>query len=177
MNLRRLLSRLMALVVFSCLTVLLAASLHASAGAPLALASSPTITPDTVEKLVYPGESVNIAMTVTTPEIAPKPDIYFLADTTSSMTEAIATAKANAAAVLATIDAQTSDPRYGAGDYKDFPADADSPSPYAFNNAAPLPGSDDNGTASRAAIAAWDANGGGDLPEGQFYLEFRVQLG
>ena len=127
-----------------------------------AVAAAPGITPDAVERLIYPGESAVVDKTVTTPEIPPKPDIYFLADTTGSMGGAIANVKANAAAVLAAVGAATTEPQFGAGDYKDFPYD-----PYAFQNAAPI--ADDGGAGALAAIAGWSASGGYDGSEGQFF--------
>jgi hypothetical protein len=132
-------------------------------GATVSMAAAdPGITPDTVERLIYPGESAVVDKTVTTPEIPPKPDIYFLADTTGSMEGAIANVQANAAAILAAVGGVTTDPQFGAGDYKDFPSD-----PYAFNNAAPI--ANDGGAGALAAIGAWAAGGGGDGPEGQFF--------
>ena len=127
-----------------------------------AAAADPGIMPTTVERLIFPGASAVVAKTVTTPEILPKPDIYFLADTTGSMDPAIANVKTNAAAILATISAATTEPQFGAGDYKDFPHDL-----YAFNNAAHI--ADDGGAGALAAIGGWSASGGGDGSEGQFF--------
>ncbi len=123
-------------------------------------AADPGITPSTVVELIYPGESINVNKTVTTPAIPPTPDIYFLADTTGSMGPAIANVQANAATILAAVGGPTT--AFGAGDYKDFLGD-----PYAFNNAVSL--AVDGGAAASAAIAAWGASGGGDGSEGQFY--------
>jgi len=122
------------------------------------------VDPAIVTETVAPGASIEVEKTVHTPEIPPKPDIYFLADTTGSMDPVIAAVQADAAAVLASVAAGATDERFGAGDYKDFPFDA-----YAFNNAAPIPGGDDGGAAALAAIGAWAAAGGSDGSEGQFY--------
>lgn len=134
--------------------------------------AAPGISPSSVEALIFPGESADINKTVTTPEIPPKPDIYFLADSTGSMGPAIANVQANAGAVLGTIAIQTNDPRFGAGDYKDFPFDG-----YAFNNGASIPGADDGGAAALAAIGAWSASGGSDGSEGQFYALDQIANG
>src|SRR3990172_12128190 len=88
------------------------------------------VEPADVEDTLAPGGSIEVDKTVHTPEIPPKPDIYFLADTTGSMDPVIAAVQADAAAVLASVAAGATDERFGAGDYKDFPFDA-----YAFNNA------------------------------------------
>jgi hypothetical protein len=126
-----------------------------------------------------PGSSFTQTKTITTPEILPKPDVYFLADTTGSMGPALANVKTNASSILDRVKAEASEPRFGAGDYKDFrscgsgetaPCFADG---YAFNNAAPIPASDDDGAAALAAIggdtSGWQAGGGLDDPEGQLY--------
>jgi hypothetical protein len=145
------------------------AAILMSLTAGVALAD-PGIDPNTVERLIFPGESSVVGKAVTTPAIPPTPDIYFLADTTGSMGSAIANVKANAAAVLADIASQTTDPLFGAGDYKDFPYDS-----YAFLNAAPI--TNDGGAAALAAIAGWAASGGFDGSEGQFYALDRIADG
>jgi hypothetical protein len=127
------------------------------------------VDPASVELTLAPGESEDVAKTVHTPQVLPTPDIYFLADSTGSMGPVIASVQADAAAVLAAVDGLANDPRYGAGDYKDFPSDS-----YAFNNGASIPASDDDGAAALAAIMAWSAIGGGDGPEGQFHALHRL---
>jgi hypothetical protein len=131
------------------------------------------VQPPSVLASLAPGASLDVAKTVHTPEILPTPDIYFLADSTGSMDEAIANVQANAAAVLSAVDGLANDPRYGAGDYKDFqsPTQFD---PYAFRNGAPIPAVDDDGAAALAAIGAWSADGGVDGPEGQFHALHRL---
>ena len=130
------------------------------------------VDPDSVEVTLAPGASTDVAKTVHTPEILPTPDIYFLADSTGSMGDVIANVQADASSVLAAVDLLASDPRYGAGDYKDF----QNPQidPYAFNNGAAIPALDDNGAAALAAIGAWSAGGGGDGPAGQIYALHRL---
>jgi len=135
------------------------------------------LAPSSVEAILFPGESLEVGKCVETPEIPPKPDIYFLTDSTGSMGPVIAAIQGDADAILAAVDASTTDPRYGAGDYKDFPPNASPPSPYAFNNAAPIPAADDDGAAALAAIGAWAAGGGGDGPEGQFYAQDQIASG
>jgi hypothetical protein len=123
-----------------------------------------------------PGGGVTQTKTITTPEILPTPDIYFLADTTGSMGPALENVQANASDILDTVKAEAADPRFGAGDYKDFRScfEGESPPPcfsgaYAFSNPASIPESDDGGTAALGAIAGWSATGGGDQPEGQLF--------
>lgn len=128
-------------------------------------ATTPGVTPTTFTNTLKPGDHATVSKTVTVPTVLPKPDIYFLADTTGSMGSAIANVKANAADILNQIRAATSDSRYGAGEYKDF----DSGDPFAYHNDAAIPGSDDGGAAALAAINAWSASGGGDTPEANLY--------
>jgi len=132
------------------------------------------VVPDSVEVTLAPGTSTDVAKTVHTPEILPTPDIYFLADSTGSMDDVIANVQADAAAILAEVDLLANDPRYGAGDYKDF--QDPQVDPYAFQNGASIPAVDDNGTAALAAIAAWSASGGGDGSEGQFFALHRLAV-
>ncbi|MEV4643171.1 hypothetical protein AB0J80_38125 [Actinoplanes sp. NPDC049548] len=122
------------------------------------------VTPATVTVSLKPGEHHTVTKTVTTPRILPKPDVYFLADTTGSMTPVLADVRSNAAAILSAVDAGASDPRYGAGQYKDFPRSA-----FAYRNDAAIPAADDNGAAAQAAIAAWTASGGDDAPEANLF--------
>lgn len=127
-------------------------------------AQAASVTPSEVSETLEPGDSVTIEKTVQTDDVPAKPDVYFLADTTGSMFSVIDQVQTDAAAVLADIDSQTTDPRYGAGDYKDFPHD-----PYAFRNEAAILATDDDGAAALTAIGDWAAGGGADGSEGQLY--------
>ena len=148
------------------LAVALAGGLTLLAPASAALAAD-GVSPATVTASLKPGESVKVTKTVTTPKILPKPDIYFLADTTGSMSPVLANVRTNATSILSAVDAGASDPRYGAGQYKDFQSQQSDP--FAFRNDASIPAADDNGGAATAAINSWVASGGGDLPEANLY--------
>ena len=105
-----------------------------------------SITPATND-LLAPGQSAMFTNSVTPPVIPPKPDVYFLLDSTGSETGLIGTLKCSSVAILNTVSQSTTSARFGAGDYKDFPYD-----PYVFKNAAPIPASDDGGQAALDAI-------------------------
>jgi hypothetical protein len=136
--------------------------------APWAAAlADPGVEPKVKDVSLAPGESTKVLKTVHTPAIVPTPDIYFLADTTGSMGGVLANVKANAASILSQVDGVASDPRYGAGDYKDFPVTASSP--YAYKNGASIPAADDDGAAALAAINAWSAGFGSDGPEANLF--------
>jgi hypothetical protein len=131
--------------------------------------AQPGVEPKTVSSdLQFPGDVLTIDKTVTTPPIPPKPDVYFLADSTGSMGGAIANVKTNASTILTTVAAQTTDPQFGAGNYKDFPYDA-----YAFSNDASI------GDAAPAllAINAWSHSGGYDGSEAQLYALDQIAAG
>lgn len=123
------------------------------------------VDPAHVQEELAPGATLVVTKTVTTPEIPPLPDIYFLADTTGSMGDVIANVQANASAILTAISTAEPTAAFGAGDYKDFPYD-----PYAFQNQAPIDGI----PAALAAIGAWSAGGGVDGPEGWLYALYKL---
>ena len=117
--------RLFSVVAMALVLPLLAAVLGLFAGRDvvptLADGTHPGLTPALVEDTIVPGDSADIEKTVNTPEIPPKPDIFFLFDTTGSMDGDIATVQAKLAEIIATVGAQTTDPQYGVAKYEDFP--------------------------------------------------------
>jgi len=130
--------------------------------------AGPGVEPKEVNVSLAPGEHTTVDKVVHTPPIVPKPDIYFLADTTGSMGPAIANVQSNAASIISGVSSGgANDPRYGAGDYKDFPVP--SSSPYAYQNDASIPAADDGGAAATAAINAWSAAGGSDGSEANLF--------
>lgn len=135
----------------------------ATAGAGPA-AGAITIQPDTNVLTLDPGQTIDETITVTVPkDAAPgKADVYFLADTTASMTSVLNAVQAGANNVLASLGGLGVDIAFGVGNYKDF-ASGD---PYAFQHQlAPAT----TPAAAAAAIGAWSASGGGDGPEGQLF--------
>jgi hypothetical protein len=130
--------------------------------------AAPGVDPQTVDVTLDSGKSINVAKTVHTSPIPPKVDVYFLSDTTGSMSPAIANVQANASTILSTVSGGSADAAFGAGDYKDFPFD-----PYAFKNAAPI----GTAVAANAAINAWSAAGGADGPEGQLFAFHKLATG
>lgn len=133
---------------------------------PVAQCAEHPIAPSSVEATLFPGESLEVEKCVEVPLIPPKPDIYFLADTTGSMGPVISAVQSDIASVMSTISTLDPTAEFGAGNYKDFPYDA-----YAFSNDAPAAPDDGLGGNPDAsdAIAAWTAGGGVDGPEGQLF--------
>jgi hypothetical protein len=68
-----------------------------------------------VETTLLPGSSILVSKTVQVPEVPPKADIYFLADTTGSMGTVIDAVQADASTVLDSIRATVPDAEFGAG--------------------------------------------------------------
>ena len=128
-------------------------------GTSLAAAhGGPALTPATVDAVLFPGASTDIAKTVHTPAIPPKPDICFLADTTGSMGTALANVKANATSIMNTVLASSPDAQFCAAQYRDV---GDTP---VFRVDKTVTGVVAD---VQTAINAWAAGGGGDTPEAQ----------
>jgi hypothetical protein len=108
-------------------------------------------------------DRITETVTVTIPKSAAvsKADIYFLADTTGSMSTILAAVQAGASNILTALNGTGLDLAYGVGNYKDFPSD-----PYAFT---PQQSVTTVLASVQAAINAWTASGGGDGDEGQFF--------
>jgi len=119
-----------------------------------------SLSPTSVERTVRPGDAVDISKTVNTPTIPPRPDICFLADTTGSMTGAIANVRANATTIMAQVAAVQPDAQFCAGEYKD------TGSVFVFR----LNQNITSNTADvQTGINQWSAGGGGDFPEADLY--------
>lgn len=126
-----------------------------------------TINPASNVLTLNPTDTLDETITVTIPKNAgpPRADVYFLADTTASMGGILGAVQAGANNILTALNGLGVDIVYGVGNYKDF-AQGD---PYGFQHQV----SPTNGVATvAAAITAWSATGGGDIPEaGLFALD------
>jgi hypothetical protein len=130
---------------------------------PAAPAGAITISPSENHLLLNQGDTYDETVVVTIPPDAgvPKADVYFLADTTGSMTEILSAVQAGANNILSALNAIGLDLMFGAGNYKDFPRD-----PFAFHHQVNPTNVAANVT---SAINAWTASGGGDTAEGQLF--------
>ena len=127
--------------------------------------ASVTINPNVNVLQLAPGEVFSEDITVTTPKTAdPLFDVYFLADTTGSMSSILNAVKAGAANIMTTLQSSYPTMAFGVGNYKDFPKDQHTA--YCFQNQQAL---SVNTALSQTAINAWSASGGGDSPEGQLF--------
>jgi len=131
-----------------------------------------TISPTENDLTLSPGDTHGPeVITVFIPRNAasPKVDVYFLADTTGSMSPILEALKASARDILAALTLRVGDVAFGVGSYKDFPG-------VAFeHHLAPTTTLDAAGTmAVETAIDSWSASGGGDTPEGQLFALDRI---
>ena len=120
----------------------------------------PGVTPATVSATLLPGQSNVQAKSVETPPIPPRPDIFFLADSTLSMAGAIANVRTNAASIMNQVLAAQPQAQFAVGEYKDV-GDV---FVYRLNQAITA-----NTAAVQAGINQWVASGGGDIPEAQLF--------
>jgi len=134
-----------------------------------AAASAQTVTwqPDLPAVKLAPGDTKQIVATVCLPGQVSKADIYILADTTTSMTPVLDSVKANAVVLVdALVNSPGVDLKVGVGNYRDFPFDA---KPFD-NQVSPTK----DAGALVAAINTWQAGGGGDGSEAQFYALYQI---
>jgi len=133
------------------------------------LANDLVVNPPAVDETMAPTYSVDIAKTVQTPEIPPRPDIIFLADTTGSMGPAISNVQANALGIMTSVESGTSGtPYFAAAEYRD-----EGDTPLFLVNI----GLTSDQTAVNAAIGTWSAGGGGDVPECQLNALYQLATG
>ena len=122
-----------------------------------------TIEPQVNDLVLKKGDAHNEVITVNVPGSAgvSKVDVYFLADTTGSMTSIINQVRIGASTILNALSGLGLNMAFGVGNYRDFPHD-----PYAFKHQL-------NPTTVKAdaqsAINSWIANMGGDQPEAQLF--------
>jgi hypothetical protein len=131
------------------------------------------VSPPTNDFTLSKDQTLAEVVKVTIPKsgVVPKVDAYFLADTTSSMKDAIAAVQSGISDVLTQIQSLGADVQFGVGEYKDFPAPDPGRHPYAFAHQCSLSA---NITQVKAAVDAWTVTPGQDVPENQFYALDRV---
>ena len=131
---------------------------HAPAAPPV------TVEPSSNVLTLKPDRIFDETITVTIPKYAGlgRVDVYFLADTTGSMRGILGAVQAGVNNILAALAGLPQDIAFGVGNYKDF-AQGD---PYGFQHQV----SPTSVTSTViAAINAWVASGGGDIPEASLF--------
>jgi ribosomal protein L35AE/L33A len=94
------------------------ATIGVSSAAPGA-APGGGIDPGTVELTLGPGQSASVAKRVTTPAVAPKPDIVILGDTTGSMDPVIANVRNNIGNIMDRVRESQPEAQFAITAYKD----------------------------------------------------------
>lgn len=131
-----------------------------------------TIEPRTNDLVLNRCQTLTETITVTVPPsgVAPKADVYLLADTTGSMSGVLSAVAAAANAILSDPAFAPFDVAWGVGNYRDFPVDGVRNS-YAFQHQlSPTTVVADAVT----AIGTWAADEGSDIPEGQLFAFDRL---
>jgi len=146
-------------VLRAIMCVLLVAAGLAAISGPASAAES--ISPASVEALLYPGDSLDVAKTVGTNEIPPKVDVCLLEDETGSFSDDIANLKnpATIAAIFNGVRAESPDSQFAVAGFRDF-GDA-----WVYRL---LSGMSPNFANWAAGVNSLTAAGGGDLPEAQY---------
>ena len=133
---------------------------HAAAG----------VDPASVTLTLGPGQSSTVNKVVHTPVVPPNPDIVLLADTTGSMAAPIGNVRANAASVVADVQAAQPTAQFAVAEYRD--ASFDGPAAFRVDQ-----GLTADPTAVQNGINAWSAGGGGDIPEDYLNALFQLSAG
>jgi hypothetical protein len=120
------------------------------------------------------GFRETITVTIPAQPIAQKVDVYFLADNTGSMQPAIDNVKAGASTIMTTLAGLVPDIQFGVGNYRDFKDSIFPPTLPAFHNQLSITANQANVS---AAINAWFALEGGDIPEASLYGLHEVATG
>lgn len=138
----------------------------------------PTVTSVTTsQNLASPGGTLNFTNTVTPPK-NPDGDILFLADTTGSMTDALANVRDSVTnsdtGIVATIRAEQSTAQFGVASYKDFDPPTGCTSAYVYrleqaitSDISLVVGHSANTDGPATGVNAWEPSGGCDTPEAQ----------
>ncbi|MFP6664271.1 MAG: hypothetical protein VCC00_08740 [Deltaproteobacteria bacterium] len=139
------------------------------------------ITPATYSDDLQAGEVVVVPATVEIDSGAPAVslvDVFFLTDNTGSMNDFIDAVKDNVDIILDTISGATSDPRFtgidvafGVGNYVGDPGVEGTAVTTAYELQQPIT---TDLAATKAAVNAWTASGGGDYPEANFFALHQV---
>jgi Calx-beta domain/von Willebrand factor type A domain len=95
------------------------ATVSVTAPAPQAAAAVAGVDPARAELTLAPGATGSVAANVTTPAVAPNPDIVFLADTTGSMDPALANVRNRLPSIIDEVRAAQPTARFGAAEYKE----------------------------------------------------------
>lgn len=135
-----------------------------AAAAPAAWAQS--ISPSSYSATINVGQTITIDKTITLAASgATKVDVVFLADNTGSMGGTVSKAQSGATAIMNGLTSGA-DYNFGVARYYGDPSEFGETPATAFNYLTPLTSSV---PAAQTGINAWEANGGGDYPEANYF--------
>jgi hypothetical protein len=124
------------------------------------------IQPRTVDATIFPGGSVEIEKTVTTPELPPVVDICLLEDETASFFDDIGNLNTAAPGLYDAIVAASPDAQFAVAGFRDYPQDPfGEPNDWVYRLVSTM---NPAKPAWLAGVAALTAGGGNDLPEAQY---------
>lgn len=126
----------------------------------------PGLTPDSVDVVVFPGQSVDVEKTVHTPEIPPSVDVCLLEDETGSFGDDIGNLKTAAGGIHDTVVAGSPNAQFAVAGFRDY---AVSPHGSGGDWVYRLLSSMNAAKANwLAGVGALSAGGGADGPEAQY---------
>jgi len=124
------------------------------------------LTPSTVQALIYPGQSVGIPKTVTTPAIPPKLDVCFLQDETGSFADDIGNLNAAAPGIYDAITAAAPNSQFAVAGFRDYPFNVyGNPGDWVYRLISSM---NPNKTNWVNGVGQLTASGGNDTPEAQY---------
>ncbi len=135
-----------------------------------AIAQAAVITPSSFEATIGIGETVTVDKTITLDASgASLVDVFFLADNTGSMGGVLNSIKSNATTILDGLLAGVSDVQFGVGNYYRDPIAEFAPTTGRNGGYNLLQAITGNKTLVTNSINSWEAFGGGDFPEANFF--------
>jgi hypothetical protein len=125
-----------------------------------------TISPSSYSASIAVGGTATVSKVVTITQTLTAPlDVMFLTDTTGSMGASIGAIRTGFSDIVTALGGVATDPAFAAAEYKDIGDLPGEPgTAYRLNSDITT-----SGAAVQAAIAAWSASGGGDLPEANLF--------
>jgi hypothetical protein len=130
--------------------------------------AAPDIQPRTIERIIFPGDSVDITKYVTTPELPPIVDVCLLEDETGSFFDDIANLQGGTTAsdIYDAIVAASPGAQFAVAGFRDYPvAPYGSAGDWVYHRLSGMSALEANWL---AGIAGLTAAGGNDTPEAQY---------
>ncbi|MFN2626036.1 MAG: hypothetical protein ABR520_08140 [Mycobacteriales bacterium] len=122
-----------------------------------------------------PGEATSVDYVLDLPAIPTPLDVFFLVDTTGSMSPTIAGLREGIGKIVTDLARLRLDVQFGLGDFKDYPVEPyGDPSDYPYKRRLPIT---EPGEPLREAIGTLEPSGGGDGPESDLTAVYQSVTG